>query len=142
MAALFGIWPEYPGYASASSVITPMPTEWWLRPVSSAARVGEQSAVVWKRVYRKPFFASRSRFGVGIWPPNVLHCPNPASSIRMSRTLGAPSGALTMGILSGFDALYVSPITPWNGASGRGRVDAAAPLPPASPAAGVVWFPV
>ena len=28
----------------------PMPTEWWLRPVSSAWRVGEQSAVVWKRL--------------------------------------------------------------------------------------------
>jgi hypothetical protein len=27
-----------------------MPTEWWLRPVKSAARVGEQSAVVWKFV--------------------------------------------------------------------------------------------
>ena len=32
----------------------PMPTEWWLRPVSSAARVGEQSAVVWKRLYLRP----------------------------------------------------------------------------------------
>ena len=30
----------------AISVMPPMPTEWWLRPVSSACRVGEQSAVV------------------------------------------------------------------------------------------------
>jgi hypothetical protein len=27
------------------SEITPKPAEWWLRPVISAARVGEQSAV-------------------------------------------------------------------------------------------------
>ncbi|MEZ5739820.1 MAG: hypothetical protein R3E68_10425 [Burkholderiaceae bacterium] len=27
-----------------------MPTEWWLRPVSRQARVGEHSAVVWKFV--------------------------------------------------------------------------------------------
>ncbi len=28
---------------------------WWLRPLSSAARVGAHSAVVWKRLYFKPF---------------------------------------------------------------------------------------
>jgi len=28
-----------------SSVMTPKPAEWWLRPVISAARVGEHSAV-------------------------------------------------------------------------------------------------
>jgi hypothetical protein len=32
------------------SEITPKPTAWWLRPVKSAARVGEHSAVVWKFV--------------------------------------------------------------------------------------------
>ena len=30
------------------SEMTPKPTEWWLRPVMSAARVGEQRAVEWK----------------------------------------------------------------------------------------------
>jgi hypothetical protein len=35
-----------PGAEVAISVIAPMPTEWWLRPVSSAARVGEHTAVV------------------------------------------------------------------------------------------------
>jgi hypothetical protein len=35
----------------AVSVMVPLWTLWWLRPVSRAARVGEQSAVVWKRVY-------------------------------------------------------------------------------------------
>ena len=35
-----------PGAEVAISVIAPMPTEWWLRPVSSAARVGEHTAVL------------------------------------------------------------------------------------------------
>lgn len=42
----------------------PKPTEWGLRPVSSAARVGEHSAAVWKFVYRRPSAASRSIWGV------------------------------------------------------------------------------
>ena len=42
-----------------------MLTEWWLRPVSSAWRVGEQSAVVWKRLNLRPPFARRS--AVGVW---------------------------------------------------------------------------
>jgi hypothetical protein len=29
------------------SDVTPIPTEWWLRPVISACRVGEHSAVTW-----------------------------------------------------------------------------------------------
>ena len=43
-----------------------MPTLWWLRPVSSAARVGEHSGVTWKFVYCRPPAASRSMFGVSI----------------------------------------------------------------------------
>ena len=42
----------------------PMPTVWWLRPESSAARVGEQSAVVWKRLNFSPSPARRSAVGV------------------------------------------------------------------------------
>ena len=45
-----------------------MPTEWWLRPVSSAWRVGEHSAVVWKRLYLSPLSASRSAVGVDAGP--------------------------------------------------------------------------
>jgi hypothetical protein len=37
-----------PGNPVAISVTKPMFTVWWLRPALSAARVGEQSAVVWK----------------------------------------------------------------------------------------------
>ena len=46
-----------------------MPTAWWLRPVSSEARVGEQSAVTWKLVKRSPPDASESMFGVEIVEP-------------------------------------------------------------------------
>ena len=75
-----------------------MPTEWWLRPVSSAWRVGEQSAVVWKRLYFRPPAASFSAFGVWHGPPKALDAPKPASSIRMTRTLGAPFGGRSCSI--------------------------------------------
>ena len=48
--------------------MTPIPTEWWLRPLSKAARVGAHSAVVWKRLYFRPFPASRSAVGVAQRP--------------------------------------------------------------------------
>ena len=73
-------------------MIPPIPTEWWLRPVSSAARVGEHSAVVWKRVNFSPPPASRSAVGVWHGPPNALEHPNPASSISTTSTFGAPAG--------------------------------------------------
>ena len=63
-----------------------------MRPVSSAWRVGEQSAVVWKRVYFRPLAASRSAVGVAIGPPKALEAPKPQSSIRTTSTFGAPSG--------------------------------------------------
>ena len=69
-----------------------MPTAWWLRPDSSAARVGEQSAVVWKRVYFSPSAASRSAVGVAHGPPNALDAPKPTSSSRITSTFGAPAG--------------------------------------------------
>ena len=69
-----------------------MLTEWWLRPVSSACRVGEHSAVVWKRLNLRPFSARRSAVGVWIGPPNALDAPKPTSSSRTISTLGAPFG--------------------------------------------------
>src|ERR1700733_3505485 len=80
----------------------PMLQEWWLRPVSRAWRVGEQRAVVWKRLYFRPFAASFSAFGVWHGPPNALAEPNPASSSRMSRTLGAPLGGRSCSIGGNF----------------------------------------
>ena len=101
----------------------PIPTEWWLRPVSSAERVGEHSAVVWKRVYFSPPAASRSKFGVWHGPPNALEAPKPTSSIRTSRTFGAPSGGRsgTIGgyVVSGSFASYV--VRPGAGMSGIGQ---------------------
>ncbi len=46
-----------------------MPTAWWLRPVSSAARLGEQMAVTWKRLYRNPPAARASMLGVSMSEP-------------------------------------------------------------------------
>ena len=69
-----------------------MPTEWWLRPVSSAWRVGEHSAVVWKRLYLRPFAASRSAVGVFTGPPKALDAAKPTSSSRTTSTFGAPAG--------------------------------------------------
>ena len=82
----------------AISVMPPMPAEWWLRPVSSAWRVGEQSAVVWKRVYFSPPAASFSAVGVWQGPPKALDEPKPTSSIRTIRTLGAPLGGRSCSI--------------------------------------------
>jgi hypothetical protein len=36
VAALAGRYPWYPGSGVDISEVTPIPTEWWLRPVSSA----------------------------------------------------------------------------------------------------------
>ena len=47
----------------------PMPTRWWLRPVSRQARVGEHTAVVWKLVKRSPRAARRSMLGVSMSDP-------------------------------------------------------------------------
>ena len=46
-----------------------MPTVWGLRPVSSAARVGEHIGVTWKLVKRSPPAASASMLGVAMVEP-------------------------------------------------------------------------
>ena len=69
-----------------------MPTAWWLRPVSRAWRVGEQSAVVWKRVYFRPPAARRSAVGMLTGPPKALEAPKPTSSSSTTSTFGAPAG--------------------------------------------------
>jgi hypothetical protein len=86
----------------AISVMPPIPTEWWLRPDSSAARVGEHSAVVWNRVNFSPPAARRSAVGVAHGPPNALDAPNPTSSIRTTSTLGAPAGG-RRGSIGGYE---------------------------------------
>src|SRR5262249_47627996 len=62
---------------------------------------------------------------VGIGPPKVLAAPNPVSSVMMSRTFGAPAGAVTDFGKSGVDSLVLRPITPPN--CGRGIGSTAEP---------------
>src|SRR6478672_4593635 len=103
--------------------MTPIPTEWWLRPDSNAARVGAHNAVVWKRLYFKPLPASRSAVGVVHGPPNALDAAKPTSSSRMTSTLGAPSGG-RRGSIAGNDAsgsLASNGSVPSTGLSGIGR---------------------
>ena len=45
---MLGIWPVLPGNAVPVSMIPPILFTWWLRPLLIAARVGEETAVVWK----------------------------------------------------------------------------------------------
>src|SRR5262245_35749874 len=63
----------------------------------------------------------RSRAGVGMTPPNVLGAPNPASSVMISNTLGAPFGGTTRGAHQACDCEAFSLITPPNFGSGGGR---------------------
>src|SRR5262245_39593699 len=114
-----------------------MPQVWWLRPVKSAARVGEHSAVVLNWLYLRPLLATRSKFGVGIGPPKVLAAPKPVSSVMMSSTLGAPLRAVTSLGKSGLDSLALRPMTPPNGASGLGRIGE----PPAGDFGSVGFWP-
>ena len=102
----------------------PIPTEWWLRPVSIACLVGEHSAVVWNRLYLSPLAARRSAVGVFTAPPNALDAAKPTSSSNTISTFGAPSGGRS-GVIGGKDvsgsfASYVT--SPSNARSGIGRV--------------------
>src|SRR3954471_9662273 len=119
----------YPGADVANSVMTPIPTEWWLRPDSSAARVGAHSAVVWKRLYLRPFSASRSAVGVAHGPPNALDAAKPTSSSKTTSTLGAPaggrSGSIAANDASGSLASYGSVAS--NGRSGIGNTPRSGP---------------
>jgi len=103
-------------------MMPPVETVWWLRPVIKAARVGEQSAVVWNWLYRNPDLASRLNVGVGIGPPKVLLAPNPTSSVKISNTLGAPWGAWISSGKSLTDSAGVSTIFPRNSGCAMGML--------------------
>ena len=62
----------------------------------------------------------RSRAGVGMTPPNVLGAANPASSVMISSTLGAPFGGTTRGAHHCVDSEAFCLITPANFGSGCG----------------------
>ena len=95
---------------------------WWFRPVSRAARVGEQSAVTWKPLYLRPCPPTRVIAGVETGPPNVDGLPKPASSISTSNTFGAPSGGdgVMLIVQSATDASSVRPTVPPKFGSGIG----------------------
>src|SRR3954465_12932430 len=106
-----------------------MPTVWWLRPDSNAARVGAHNAVVWKRLYFRPFPASRSAVGVAHGPPNALDAAKPTSSSNTTSTLGAPAGG-RRGSIAGNDAsgsLASYGSVPSNGLSGTGSTSRRGP---------------
>ena len=121
-AQSFGTLAEYPGNGPGNSPIDPKPTVWWFRPVSRAARVGEQSAVTWKPLYLSPCSATRVIAGVETGPPNVDGLPKPASSISTSNTFGAPSGGdgVMLIVQSATDASSVRPTVPAKFGSGIG----------------------
>src|SRR3954447_25261874 len=104
--------------------MTPIPTEWWLRPDSKAARVGAHNAVVWKRLYFSPPAASRSAVGVAHGPPKALEAAKPTSSSRITRTFGAPAGGRSGSIGGKLDSgsLASKAATPVYGRSGTGRL--------------------
>jgi hypothetical protein len=70
-----------------------MPTEWWFRPVSRQARVGEHKAVVWKLAKRSPPAAKRSKVGVSRSDPKHPSWAKPTSSSTTKTMLGAPGAA-------------------------------------------------
>src|SRR5215469_13229433 len=63
----------------------------------------------------------RWKLGVWIGPPKVLLAPKPTSSVRISRTLGAPAGASTPLGKSGTEPFRVRSIFPLKGGSGVGN---------------------
>src|SRR4051795_3937994 len=99
--------------------MTPIPTEWWLRPDSNAARVGAHSAVVWKRLYFRPLPASLSAVGVAHGPPNALDAAKPTASSKMTRKLGAPPAAEPAVVEK--DAESVGPPRRWLQRPDRGK---------------------
>ena len=89
-----------------------MPASWWLRPVSSAARVGEHRGVTWKLVNTTPSAARASMFGVSMSEPKHPSWAKPVSSRTITSTSGAPgpgSGGVSK---SGVDSANVAPIVP------------------------------
>ncbi len=68
------------GKPSVNSSTIAMPTVVALRPVSSDARVGEHSAVVWNCERRTPRSAMRLIVGISTSPPKQSQVAMPTSS--------------------------------------------------------------
>ncbi len=109
-----GMRASYPGKPVASSTMRPIPLLWWLRPVSTHARVGEHSAVVWKLVNRSPSAARASSTGVSMSDPKHPSWANPTSSSTTTSTLGVPGVGRGTSGHHGVDDEKSRPITPPN----------------------------
>src|SRR5262252_5025383 len=79
-------------------------------------------------LYRSPRSAIRWKFGVSIGPPKGLVAPNPTSSVRISKTFGAPFGGATAEGKSGVESFTSLAILPLKDGSGFGRTVCAAEL--------------
>ena len=79
-----------------------------------AQRGGEHPVVA------QPVGRDMVQLGVGMTPPNVLGMAKPASSVMISRKLGAPFGGTTRGGHQGLDSSASSLITPPNSGAGGG----------------------
>jgi hypothetical protein len=91
----------------------------------SAAGVGAQSAVLWKRLNFSPLAARRSAVGVAMTPPKAEDAAKPTSSRRATRTFRAPDGGRS-GSIGGNVAAgsFASAIVDGSGVgSGMGSVD-------------------
>jgi hypothetical protein len=117
-----GMRPLQFGNPSVNSSMVAIPTVVALRPVSSDARVGEQSAVVWNCERRTPRSAMRLIAGMSTRPPKQSHVAMPVSSHTRYSTLGAPSGAVgaAYGPQSGSESRMSSSILPLNSVSTPG----------------------
>src|SRR5690242_14891342 len=104
------------GNPSVNSSMVAMPTVVALRPVSSEARVGEHSAVVWNCDSRTPRSAIRLMVGISTKPPKQSHVAMPVSSHTRYKTLGASCCAVgaAYGPQSGSESRMSSSILPLN----------------------------
>src|SRR5499425_1879166 len=79
--------------------------------------------------------------GIGMTPPNVLGTPKPASSVMMSRMLGACLGGTIRGAHQIFDCRASFLITPPNFGSGGGScLPLIVVVAPGEPGVPVVWI--
>jgi hypothetical protein len=89
-----------------------------------AARDGEHSVVVWKRLYLTPSAAKCSAVGVRQGSPNTLDAPKPTSSSSTKRTFRAPAGGRNCviggNLVPGSFALWV--VRPMDLLSGIGSI--------------------
>ena len=111
-----GMRVEIPGKPDENSATVAIPLVVALRPVNNEARVGEQSAVVWKFENVTPISAIRRIVGHFTGPPKMSIVAKPRSSHAISNTFGASGRACgdRYGAQSGVESRMSSAIFPLN----------------------------